>query len=71
MFIKVHRPTRVLLDAGLHDVAISRAEALRLFRLGVTEEHPVQAEPEKKPEADPVPEKKPAKKRSRKKKAEE
>ena len=65
MIIKVHRPTRVLLDAGLHDVAISRAEALRLFRLGVTEEHPVQAEPEKEPE------KKPAKKGSRKKKAEE
>ena len=66
MVIRVHRPTRVLLDAGLHTVEISRAEALRLFGLGVTEEKPIEPVAEVNPE-----EVKPAaKKRSRKKKTE-
>lgn len=69
MIVKVHRPTRILADAGLH--AVSDAEALRLIRIGVAEKYiepepdPVPAPEETAP--DPVQEK-PKKKRATKKK---
>ena len=56
MIVRVHRPTHILADEGLH--AVSAAEAARLFAIGAAE-----AYIEPIPEPTPVPEK-PAKKKA-------
>lgn len=66
MIVKVHRPTHILADEGLH--AVSVTEAARLVAIGAAS---IVIEPEflPHPETDPEPEKKPAtKKRAAKKK---
>lgn len=58
MIVRVHRPTHILADEGLH--AVSAAEAARLFAIGAAEAY---IEPTPAPDPDPVPEK-PAKKKA-------
>lgn len=70
MIVKVHRPTHILADEGLH--AVSTAEAARLVAIGAADLY-IEPEPLPLPEPDPEPvkqEEKPApkKKTARKKK---
>lgn len=70
MIVKVHRPTHILADEGLH--AVSTAEAARLVAIGAADLY-IEPEPLPLPEPDPEPVKqqeKPAakKKTARKKK---
>lgn len=65
MIVKVHRPTHILADEGLHEV--NTAEAARLFAIGAAS---IVIEPEflPLPETDPEPEKPVAKKKTAAKK---
>lgn len=66
MIVRVHRPTHILADEGLH--AVSAAEAARLFAIGAAEAYiePI-LEPTPEPEK-PAKKKAPAKKKSTTKK---
>ena len=67
MIVRVHRPTHILAEEGLHEV--TRAEALRLVSAGVaTIAEIVPAEdPEPAPEEAPKPKKKTTRKKKPKK----
>lgn len=72
MLVKVHRPTRILAEEGLH--AVNPQEALRLIQLGaavlVEEETMIPAKAPQKPANEPTKAKKaPAKKKPAKKEA--
>lgn len=65
MLVKVHRPTHILADEGLHEV--TTAEAARLFAIGAAS-IVIDTAFLPHPETDPEPEKPAAKKTAAKKK---